>query len=30
MSCVKMAEMIEMQFGVLSLVGAGNMYYMWT
>jgi len=27
-SCAKMAEPIEMQFGMLSRVGAGNMYYM--
>jgi len=28
MSCVKMAELTEMQFGMLSLVGPGNMYSM--
>ena len=27
-SCVKTAEQIEMQFGMLSLVHPGNMYYM--
>jgi len=27
MSCVKMAEPIEIQFGTLSQVGPGNMYY---
>jgi len=28
MSCVKMGEPIEMQFGMLSHVGPENMYYM--
>jgi len=28
-SCAKMAEPIEMQLGILSQVGPGNMYYMW-
>jgi len=28
MSCAKMAEPIEMQFGMVSEVGPGNMYYM--
>jgi len=27
MSCAKMAEPIEMQFGMLSRVGTGKMYY---
>ena len=27
-SCAKTAERIEMQFGMLSQVGPGNMYYM--
>jgi len=27
-SCVKMAEPIEMQFGMVSQVGPKNMYYM--
>jgi len=27
-SCAKTAEPIEMQSGMLSLVGPGNMYYM--
>jgi len=26
-SCAKTAEQIEMQFGMLSLAGSGNMYY---
>jgi len=28
MTCAKMVEPIEMQFGMLSEVGPGNMYYM--
>jgi len=28
MSCATMAEPIEMQFGMLSRMGPGNMYYM--
>jgi len=28
MTCVKTAELIEMQFGMLSQVWPGNMYYM--
>jgi len=28
MSCTKTAEPIEMQFGMLSQVDPGNMYYM--
>jgi len=28
MSCAKMAELIKMQFGMLSWVGSKNMYYM--
>ena len=28
MSCAKTAEAIETQFGMLSPVGPGNMYYM--
>jgi len=28
MSCAKTAEPIEMQFGMLSYEGPGNMYYM--
>ena len=28
MSCAKTAEPIQMQFGLLSLVGPENMYYM--
>ena len=27
LSCVKIAELIKMQFGMLSQVGPGNMYY---
>jgi len=27
MSCAKMAEPIEIQFGTLSWAGSGNMYY---
>jgi len=27
MNCAKMAEPIEMKFGMLSRVGPGNMYY---
>jgi len=27
MSCAKMAELIEMQSGMLSWAGSGNMYY---
>jgi len=28
LSCEKMAEPVEMQFGLLSLMGPGNMHYM--
>jgi len=27
-SCAKTTKLIEMQFGMLSKVGRGNMYYM--
>jgi len=29
MSCAKMAEPIEMQFGMVSWVGPGNKYITW-
>jgi len=28
-SCAKTAALIEMEFGMLSQMGPGNMYYMW-
>jgi len=28
MNCAKMAELTEMQFGMLSRLGPGNVYYM--
>jgi len=28
LSCAKIAEPMEMQFGILSRVGPGSMYYM--